>query len=267
MRWLVQENLNSYRNYIDMLDTLTTLNVEFLVISMQKDGKLTVIDTETKIPLIDSSTLISNFTVGYPVMVYGSKGFADAAVTMELKPGSFMTDNFDFKILKEKFGTHLLNYDFLTGDLFSLVPPWQEFFIRPTGNNKLFTGTKITLKDFTAWQEREFMESARYHGKSLMASPLQIILSEYRFFVVKGNVVAHSSYMVNGVFDSSGVLQTDMLSYLYEVIKLFTVADAYVIDIASTPDGFKIVEFNNLNSSGFYSCDISSIVQAINKSF
>ena len=37
----------------------------------------------------------------------------------------------------------------------------------------------------------------------------------------------------------------------------------FVIDIAEAAEGPKIIEINNLNSSGFYCCDVSKIVQTI----
>ena len=35
---------------------------------------------------------------------------------------------------------------------------------------------------------------------------------------------------------------------------------AYVMDIARTPDGFKLIEYNCINASGFYACDCNDIV-------
>jgi len=42
-------------------------------------------------------------------------------------------------------------------------------------------------------------------------------------------------------------------------------AEAFVIDIAKTYDGLKVIEINNFNSSGFYSCDVYKIVDSIER--
>jgi hypothetical protein len=37
----------------------------------------------------------------------------------------------------------------------------------------------------------------------------------------------------------------------------------FAIDIAVTPDGYKVIELNSLNSSGFYACDMGKYVNAV----
>jgi uncharacterized protein YuzB (UPF0349 family) len=38
---------------------------------------------------------------------------------------------------------------------------------------------------------------------------------------------------------------------------------AFVIDVASTDEGYKVIEYNCLNSAGFYASDVAKIVNAI----
>jgi hypothetical protein len=39
--------------------------------------------------------------------------------------------------------------------------------------------------------------------------------------------------------------------------------DAFVLDIAETSEGFKIIEINCLNASGFYACEMDKVVIAL----
>jgi len=39
------------------------------------------------------------------------------------------------------------------------------------------------------------------------------------------------------------------------------------MDVARTPEGLKIIEVNNLNSSGFYAANVENLVLAIEKEF
>lgn len=49
------------------------------------------------------------------------------------------------------------------------------------------------------------------------------------------------------------------------MINQFPLAQAFVIDIAETNNGFKVIEYNNMNTSGLYDCDEILLVQAINE--
>lgn len=263
VRWIIQENLNSHRNYLDLVQTLEELNIDYLIMA-EKAGTFEVLDPETQCFAENTTAVILDFIKNHSIMVYGGKRFVNHAMQWNLRPGSFLNDNFDFTQLKKIYGTQLLNPDFVVGDLFELEPTWDEFFIRPTGNNKLFTGMKISKKDFKAWQisEKEHPQSL-YKGKPLMISPLQEIQAEYRFFVVDGRIASGSSYKMNDTFKTGELPDQAVIDYANQMIAHFELSKAYVMDIAKTPKGHKIVEFNNLNCSGFYENDIKAIVNAI----
>lgn len=266
MRWIIQENLNSIENYINVIYALENQNTEFIIVTI-KNNKMLILDKETKIPLDNSDYLISEFVKSGSIMVYGSKALANIAKEMNLKPGSFLNSNFEFELLKDKFGDNLLNSELIIDNLYNLNPPWNEFFIRPTGNTKLFTGFKTNLSDFYVWKEN-VLNSNKYTGEDIMISPIQNILSEYRFFIVKNEIVAASSYIIDGQFNINGEVSSSMINYVKNMINIFSISDAYVIDIANTKEEFKkIIEFNNINTSGLYNSNAEDIVKALNKSF
>ncbi|WP_193833862.1 hypothetical protein [Lysinibacillus fusiformis] len=98
MKWLVQEFLNNASNVIRISNALEKCSVEYLLVRVNKDSSLTVIDKEEKVPLNNSEQVIKSFISNEHVMIYGSKAFAEIAKAMELKPGSFMTEQFEFEI-------------------------------------------------------------------------------------------------------------------------------------------------------------------------
>lgn len=59
----------------------------------------------------------------------------------------------------------------------------------------------------------------------------------------------------------------DIIDFGKDVITTWQPADAFVIDIARTHDGCKFVEFNNINSAGFYACDVTRYVWAMEEAF
>lgn len=265
MKWLVQEFLNNSSNYVRMVDALESLQVEYLIVHINQRNELSVVDKEHKTILEHSHDVLKEFTQESNVMVYGSKSLSLIAKDRGLTPGTFMNENFEFEVLKKSFGQELLNSDFQIGDLFTLQPEWNTFFIRPTGNTKLFTGMVVSAEEFKEWQDREEKDpQSPYRNQPLMISPIQEILSEFRFFVVDGKVVSGSSYRVKGGENTSLKASDEMLEYTQRMVEIFPLARAYVIDIADTKEGFKIVECNNINTSGLYNCNEYDIIKAIN---
>jgi len=265
MKWLVQEFLNNASNVIRISNALEKCSVEYLLVRVNKNSSLSVIDKEKKIPLDNSEQVIQSFISNEHVMIYGSKAFAEIAKNMELKPGSFMTEQFEFEIFQRKLGNELLNNEFIIGELSTLHPIAEEFFIRPTGNTKLFTGMTVTKKDFLDWQERENREGSPYIGQTLMIAPLQRIKAEYRFFVVNQKVVTGSSYKVGDKIDVYSKPSPEIIKYAEQIVDKFPLAKAFVIDIAETEKGLKVVEYNNINTSGLYGCDEVAFVHSINE--
>jgi hypothetical protein len=97
----------------------------------------------------------------------------------------------------------------------------------------------------------------------VVVSPAKKIHAEYRFFVVENEIVGKSRYRVLGKLWPSEDVPDYLLEYVYKFIYVWRPDRAFVIDLAETPDGVKIVEFNNINAAGWYKADVSKIIQAI----
>lgn len=61
------------------------------------------------------------------------------------------------------------------------------------------------------------------------------------------------------------MVSEDNIKYAQKMIDMWHTDRGFVIDIADTADGFKIVECNTLNMSGFYKADVSKLIQSIEK--
>jgi len=88
-------------------------------------------------------------------------------------------------------------------------------------------------------------------------------VTETRFFVVDGKIVTGSLYKRGNkvIYDSN--IDPDVQKFAQEMVDFWQPNRAFVIDIALTPDGCKIVEINNINSSGFYASNVNKIIDAI----
>ena len=51
--------------------------------------------------------------------------------------------------------------------------------------------------------------------------------------------------------------------YVKNMIQIWTPAKAFVLDIASTPYGYKVIEINNINTAGFYDANVGKLIEAI----
>lgn len=96
-----------------------------------------------------------------------------------------------------------------------------------------------------------------------MTASLKEIYAEYRFFIVDKKIVTGSLYKRGNIIIHDTNIDNKIIEFTQKMVDLWQPARAFVLDIADTPDGLKVIEINNFNSAGYYACDISCIVQAI----
>ncbi|MFK7972837.1 MAG: ATP-grasp domain-containing protein, partial [Bacteroidia bacterium] len=69
-------------------------------------------------------------------------------------------------------------------------------------------------------------------------------------------MVTSSYYRFHGDVEFEEHAAAEGLAFAQHMAGLYNVADAYVMDIAMTMDGWKIMEVNCINSAGFYKGDV-----------
>lgn len=262
-RWLIQEFINYNENTERMIRALEREHDEYLLVRVNKDNSITVLDKESRLPLDDSVEILKAFLSDAYISIYGSKALATIIKQFDVTPGSFLNENFEMEVVWEHINDELLNDSFIVGELQELNPEWDSFFIRPTGNTKLISGMCVTQEEFREWKEREDNPDSLYIGQKLMVSEQRSIQEEYRFFVVNGKVITGSSYQVNGERNTGLVPAPPVWEYAQKMVNRFNLATAFVIDVAKTDKGMKVVEYNNFNTSGLYCCDETAIIRAI----
>ena len=265
MKWLIQEFLNHNASVETMMEGLESEGRDFLFVRLNKDDSITVLDKKSRVPLDDGEEIFNAFIESGCVIGYGSKRFDATLRRMNVHPGSFMNERFEMSYIRERVGDELLNPEFLVGELQDLNPEWETFFIRPTGGTKLFGGMVVSRSDFQEWQDRENHTGSNYREQTLMMAPLKDIEAEYRFFVVDGKVVTGSSYRVAGKLDITHVPPVEVARHAQAMVDKFQIAQAFVIDIAETNEGMKIVEYNCFNTAGLYRCSPRDIIRAVER--
>lgn len=109
------------------------------------------------------------------------------------------------------------------------------------------------------------IEQSELDGDALLVmSPAQNIETECRFFVVDNKIVAGSTYRWLGARTIRRPIDTGILGFSQAAIKEWMPSPNIVIDTCRLKNGqYRIVEFNALNSSGFYSADVGAVVDVI----
>ncbi|MGO8671138.1 MAG: ATP-grasp domain-containing protein [Capsulimonadaceae bacterium] len=143
----------------------------------------------------------------------------------------------------------------------SCLDPAETFFLRPNDDAKAFTGQLLSFRDYLQWYEQppdpEYVQLAP--ELLVLYSTPKSIKAEYRAFVVDKKVITASQYLP----DMRKFTPPEVVEFAEHVAARYSPADAFVCDIANTPDGLRVVEFNCINGSGFYAADVNIIVRSL----
>jgi hypothetical protein len=152
-------------------------------------------------------------------------------------------------------------------------------FVRPVLDLKTFAGGVSTVKQIKEHMASTQVENYSFDADTMVsiAEPVNL-LGEWRFFVVNGKVIDGSQYRKHLRLYKNRVTSERLLQLAQEKADLWLPHQTCVMDLAllnqvpnkqlnDIHDQLKVIEFNCINSSGFYDNDIPKIVQAINRSF
>jgi hypothetical protein len=253
--WVVQENLSNEVGFAKLLQALQNRSLPFEIIKM--------------IPF--SHEIVPELCIpDGPVIVSGSTALSKIAMEKGWQPGAFLNDNFDFSVWKEKYKGLLLNEDAAIEE-FGKLNPNEPVFVRPCSDHKTFAGLIIEPEKLQTWQQQILGISDGYATLTpetlvLSATP-KPILKEFRFFVVDGQIITGSLYKVGAYAQTSSHCDDKAVVFAEKAIQVWQPDRAFVIDIALTPVGPKVIEINCLTSAGFYEADVDRLVDALERSF
>lgn len=263
MYWVIQSNIYQEENYEHLLATLERCNLQYSV--HKAVPFIGVIEPEPVIP------------EGVDVIVMGSYSLARHARNRGWRPGAFV-DNLDFELQRQHWGDRMLNADAFVCPFGEI--PFQEhpFFIRPVLDTKTYTGLVVDWGQYVEWRDsmRRIPEcndpvndplSVSVHtlADATMVCRKKEIYSETRTWVIDGRVVTCSGYKVGTLKRYTSPEQVDqrIVDFSNECAQIWSPNRAYVLDVADTAEGLKIVEINNLNSAGWYRCDMQKLIMAL----
>jgi hypothetical protein len=207
------------------------------------------------------------------MVTMGSYSLALTAKEKGWVPGSFINDNFEFSKWLAGWGSeNLLNGDAVQDSVKNIIAKipsgQQKIFARPSEDTKSFSGQLFEADNLIYWLNKVSESNDRFGlngDTSMIISTAKNIQAEYRLFVVDGFIVSGSLYKVKELVTTSAIIDQTAIDYAYQMLDIWQPDRAFVLDIAITDNGPKIIEVNNINSSGFYQSDISKIVCSIDR--
>jgi hypothetical protein len=140
-----------------------------------------------------------------------------------------------------------------------------KLFIKPDTNDKAFTGACVKRDLFASWAK----SSDRYG----LVNPTQLcvvstpvkIEQEWRLFIADKKVVAGSLYSENNMLCQEGGYSQEVADFAEKMAEVWEPHPVFVMDIASTPRGLKLMEVGSANCAGFYKSNPYPVVEAMAK--
>jgi hypothetical protein len=206
------------------------------------------------------------------VICFGSYSMRHVARRHGWIPGVFDLEPQDFPQQLKHWGEHMLNAASRVTAFKDAVFPQEYAFIRPTADSKHFAGKVFTREEFEPWQ-RAVVALELKDGSSLtpetevQVSPALVIHAEYRYWVVKGEIITKSLYKRGQRVYYSSEVDERVDAYVRDRVAEWQPHEAFVIDVCDTQEGMRIVEINTMNAAGFYAGDVQKLVLALEEAF
>lgn len=272
MLWVLQANLYAEQGYSRLLEALDRLGCrQVFVKPVPFTDRLLPADTDASRGVDVSSVPDAEIDTTQRLLAMGSYSLAKAARARGWSPGAFL-ENTSYDAWSVGFGhERLLNPHAWTGKLRDASVSTASF-MRPLLDDKSFTGKVYDPDEFQAWQAQltplglNQGDGVHLDTEVLVAAPREI-WSETRCFVIDGRVVTASLYKRGDRVQQVEVVDGPALDFARSCIADWQPSRAFVLDVASTPRGWKVIEVNCINAAGFYACDMQRLVIGFEEAF
>ncbi|SHF11922.1 ATP-grasp domain-containing protein [Chryseobacterium vrystaatense] len=256
MYFLIQANVYLDPDHYKIFNALEELNIDYEVINIPPTAEKIEFESGRK-----------------DIFVYGSVTIARLAKqNTDWFPGSFYGGNHLYETYSQYYGENLLNHKVSVHKI-SEELVWkknEEKFIKPYSEAKIFTGRvfkEAEWKDFV-FESLENQSNRITKDSMVQASEARHTIKEARLWIIGGQIIDGGYYKFNDNVPFEEKVSEDGLVFANEMIRLFNLEEAFVMDICLTDGGWKIVEINCINSSGFYpNTNVKSIIKALSMYF
>jgi hypothetical protein len=147
----------------------------------------------------------------------------------------------------------------------------EHWFMRPDADLKHFSGyvdhSPVLLEHLKSMIDSYKRGEQGSYGlnpetKIILATP-KTIQAEWRWFIVGGKIISGSLYRAHGQLRKLHEVEPDVLMEAQAIADEWLPYDCVVMDTALVNNRVKVIEFNCINSSGFYENDVSAVFKAL----
>lgn len=145
----------------------------------------------------------------------------------------------------------------------------QEWFIRPSEDLKHFAGQVIDAKECANWLN-DAMSLPPESGTYAMSPEMKVVIAkpkpikaEWRWFIVDGKIVDGAMYHAHGQLIKKRELDQEVIDEAQALADVWLPDLCVVMDTALVGDEVKVIEFNCINSSGFYGHNVGKIFSGL----
>jgi hypothetical protein len=251
MLYLIQENLYREFHQERLIDTLERLKLEYSFLKIK--------------PFIDEIEFDTNRK---DVFIFGAVKAAHLAKKYGWNPGSFYNENHDYVVYSKYYKENMLNCDSKIQKISEPIEVDGPFFVRPTGDTKLFKGEIYENNKLWDFSLSYYLSQEKSNPDALIqVAPVKDIYQEYRCFIVNGEVITSSMYKLGNHVLYKECFEEDILKFANQMTSIYQLAPAFVMDICRIKDGLRIVECNCINCSGFYDINIQKLLISLEENF
>lgn len=222
-----------------------------------------------------------------PTVAYGSQGFVWQFIrNIPCIPGAYPTNTEEVEKLRPSHymsqfvSEMILNSDYVfmpigscifqSDKLFNMFET-DKLFVKDDQTFKRFSGEIISKEDWI-FKLQLYKDVHRINDSDmiLIAKPKKI-LSEHRFVVVDGKVIAQSTYKTNNTVDIKEKVPKLTHTFATGIAKRFKFKynKPYTLDIAMVEENgqkkARVIEFNSFSCAGLYACNLKEVVKSISQ--
>jgi hypothetical protein len=137
----------------------------------------------------------------------------------------------------------------------------ESVFIRPDDNAKSFGGGLVRRDQFDDWYKLANFYEPGPDCLAVVAAP-ETIHNEWRFVIGQRHVVTGSQYRRDGIEETAAGYPGEAAAFAESVTyaNAFDPHPMYVMDIASTADGYRVIEIGSVCCASLYACDLDTVV-------
>jgi len=251
MYYIIQKNVFQDPRYDEVFNVMNELSLEYETVVFKPNSTEFDLKTQRK-----------------DIFVYGSVKLAKVATEFNWSPGSFYGKNHEFEKYSKGYGTNTINYGSYICYLTDTID-WSKnssLFIKPSKDAKVFTGkvfNQSEWEDFIYNNLNDTRNDRLTKSTLIQISEPYTLIKEARIWIVDQKTITSSYYKFHGNVEFEENVAQDGLDFAQKMAELYNVANAYVMDIALTYDGWKIMEVNCINSAGFYKGNVKDIILAL----